>query len=1292
MHRTLVVRKALLFALGCAACAPPAVSNPRRDGGGDSGGQGGSGGRPGADVAAAAGGAAGATPLGSGGGTVVGAGAGGRADAGGGTGVDAANPADAIPDNRDAPSLDAGLDAGGGEAAPIVRRLVDPYYTVTTEQDGMYDFVMPWADRSAAPVDLSGLNASATMLPITVGTDGHLYRDGVRYRLFGANITFGSCTPSKEKADIIAARLAKLGFNAVRLQGCDSYFGWPANPPLIDYGAATTDTLNAERLDRFDYLFAALRKRGIYVDIGLQTARRFLPGDSGDPQNPLPVPPITAGESWTVVDMDQHQTLGFFYDPVNPAQQRYARNLLGHVNPYTGLSLAKDPALVSVELVNEAGLVHYWMWDRLQTMPAPALALLQQKWNTWLAARYATTAAVDSAWGGTPQPTEMLANRDFAPPLAPWELFVQSPAVATATLEASGDGGKPALRIDITTTGTESWHVELHQAGLTLKPGQAYRISFRARASASRSFQYAITKNADPYDFYSPWQATTLGTDWQDYAVAFTAPAEAADPAGARFLFGGLGLATGSVWIAQPSIVTGGPVLQTGETLEAGTIPNLPRTADRLFPRPALLDWLRFLRDTEAAFYEKMTTYLKQDLGVGALMVGSQIITSPPTVQAALDVIDQHGYWDHPQFPGKMWDPENWFIDNHSAVFSPPGVLGLLAGARVAGKPLLATETSHLAPNLYAGEGPLLTAAYASLQDLDGFFQFTWGYDNRQEGTGIVDYTDLDHHPPKLASIPAAARLFRGFEVTAAKKALTVAMSPDVELSTLADKGHAWLPADPSLRGFPVAAATIDRVEMNVSTSATDSAWPDLSSTTKLVSDTGELSWDQSAGVVVINAARARAVIGFADDQSYALGGPGVDCTVASGPCVVIKPGQSLLGHSTIALELVEGDSFATGNARAILSATGTVRNADMQWNASQTSLGRNWGHGPTRVEVIDATVELPRSAAEVAVYALDGRGQRLAQVPVTGTGTASLHIGGGVPTLWYEVVLGTMAAPGEGNHGLDACAGYCAVALAEPPACYAGANDCLADCAAWRSELLGSRCDCAAEVDAVFACDKANGGRVCGRLSQGVPPSEACLGAYEQAFRCAGKVAPCTGVLTEIPIDDFEDGDTRASHPGFGSWYVNADSATTYTPTPFAISAHGALGSGRAAHLAASLAYADSSFVMLALGAAQATGIDLTGYVGIGFSARGVGRLRASLGTTDMDAVSDWDRPGKVYDLTPTWRRYTLRFDDPDFRQAGWGAKMAFARDKVSTLQFSQGQNGTFDVWLDDVVLLRAE
>jgi hypothetical protein len=205
------------------------------------------------------------------------------------------------------------------------------------------------------------------------------------------------------------------------------------------------------------------------------------------------------------------------------------------------------------------------------------------------------------------------------------------------------------------------------------------------------------------------------------------------------------------------------------------------------------------------------------------------------------------------------------------------------------------------------------------------------------------------------------------------------------------------------------------------------------------------------------------------------------------------------------------------------------------------------------------------------------------------------------------------------------------------------------------------------------------------------VPPSDACLGAYDQAFRCAGKVAPCSPALTEIPIDDFEDGDTRASHAGFGSWSVNADSATTYSPKPFAISAHGALGSGRAAHLAASLPYADASFVLLALGTAQASGIDLTGTVGIAFSARGVGRLRASLGTTDMDAAQDWDRPGKVYDLTPTWRRYTLRFDDPDFRQAGWGAKMAFARDKVSGLQFSQGQNGTFDVWVDDVVLLRA-
>jgi hypothetical protein len=44
-------------------------------------------------------------------------------------------------------------------------------------------FSMPWTDAEPGPTDLSFMNDTTGVVPLTLGTDGHFYRDGERYRL-----------------------------------------------------------------------------------------------------------------------------------------------------------------------------------------------------------------------------------------------------------------------------------------------------------------------------------------------------------------------------------------------------------------------------------------------------------------------------------------------------------------------------------------------------------------------------------------------------------------------------------------------------------------------------------------------------------------------------------------------------------------------------------------------------------------------------------------------------------------------------------------------------------------------------------------------------------------------------------------------------------------------------------------------------------------------------------------------------------------------------------------------------
>ena len=58
--------------------------------------------------------------------------------------------------------------------------------------------------------------------------------------------------------------------------------------PLIDYESGSSRNFHPEGLDRFDYLVAKLKEKGIYLHVDLLVARSFLPGDGLDYPGTVP--------------------------------------------------------------------------------------------------------------------------------------------------------------------------------------------------------------------------------------------------------------------------------------------------------------------------------------------------------------------------------------------------------------------------------------------------------------------------------------------------------------------------------------------------------------------------------------------------------------------------------------------------------------------------------------------------------------------------------------------------------------------------------------------------------------------------------------------------------------------------------------------------------------------------------------------------------------------------------------------------------------------------------------------
>ncbi len=185
-------------------------------------------------------------------------------------------------------------------------------------------------------------------------------RFGVPVRFYGANIAFDTHFMDRELTDKLAEHCARTGYNLIRMHHFDR--------ELVERRGGRCTTLHPERLERMDYLLAALRKRGVYTTIDLFMMRETARGEF--PENP----------DWTPT-LEEYKALLFISDAAMRNYEEFAANLLNHVNPHTGLAWKEDPAIITMSMINEDTLFH------LAFRTPPVARLYQAKFDAWLEER-----------------------------------------------------------------------------------------------------------------------------------------------------------------------------------------------------------------------------------------------------------------------------------------------------------------------------------------------------------------------------------------------------------------------------------------------------------------------------------------------------------------------------------------------------------------------------------------------------------------------------------------------------------------------------------------------------------------------------------------------------------------------------------------------------------------------------------------------------------------------------------------------------------------------------------------
>jgi hypothetical protein len=826
-----------------------------------------------------------------------------------------------------------------------------PYIAQSQPFPGGYPFSLPARDTStqrflpafpATPIEGGNF--------VSASPDGHFDAGGRPVRFFGVNAVADGAFPDKDKSWFIAGRLRKMGVNLVRFHHLDN--PWSSGS-LFDQNSDTRH-LNPATLDRLFAFIAELKRNGVYVNMNLHVSRTFKEVDGVAGADSLP-------------EMGKGVT---YFDPqLVSLQKEYARQLLTTTNPYTGLPLASDPVLAMVEITNENSLYRKWRDGALKPFAAGGelmvrhASLLDALWNDFLARKYVTDAALESAWGSAQGGTgaNQVTNSTFEDqdPGPPWVMEVHPPAVAAMSraffLPAAG---LFSALVNVTASDGVDWHAQWKHVSLTIVKDSVYTVSFWGRAETNRTVGVSVMLDGSPYTSYA-WVGADLTPGWKRFSFSFTAPVTVAG--GIRLSFN-LGQQAGMAWFDDVVFASVGlSGLRAEESLAGRTVQRIDFSDCALFTDQRVRDMTEFYLAVQGGYYDDMMAFLRNDLGVRVPIVGTNWNVGVPdlSAQARTDYLDNHAYWDHPSFPGEPWSPTDWLINNTPMVQAPQGgtIPWLVAALPSAGKPFTLSEYNHPFPNRYQTEGLLFFAAYASFHDADGVMVFDYNGSTEWESDVVSGFFSIHRNTALMSLVPSLAAAYRHSYVAPDPNPLLLRWGvDDVLLAPKRDPGG-WrfgFPFDPtlSLRYAMRNEAFGDPAGSNLGTLPAPPANP-------YVSRTGEITWN-TAGLLAVGADRCVAASGFLPNF--------VGRRI--GTAVIVAADR----FATFSWIPVDGQPLPLART-SLLTLSTRVQNTGMGWDGT-TTVHDDWGTAPTTMEPALLTLRMRIVADSVRVVPLGTTGE----------------------------------------------------------------------------------------------------------------------------------------------------------------------------------------------------------------------------------------------------------------------------------------------------------------------------
>ncbi len=384
-----------------------------------------------------------------------------------------------------------------------------------------------------------------------------------------------------------------------------------------------------------------------------------------------------------------------------------------------------------------------------------------------------------------------------------------------------------------------------------------------------------------------------------------------------------------------------------------------------------LIDTMVFFHDVQVAFFEKYKTAMRQ-AGFKGFFVGSNWQAGSGVghllnlhSDAHIGMIDRHNYFGGGK---KKRGPFN-----HKSLLAKPGMGFFGSGLQqVADRPFMLSEWIHVMPNEWAGEGPIVVAAYGlGLQGWDAATIFT----QRKGGTNSIAPTMFespwDFGKPNIITLyPAISRMILRGDVSEAKTIGKLRVNVnDLRQGKLGFDAKVIQDADVkefSTDAVPPVALAVGRcaIEFVENSTPTQAVNPEkYRKNGAYVSTTGQLKWypgeTETSGYITIDTKATKAAVGFLPASPINVGGITITPTKAGFACIMITA--------------LEPDEDLENGGRVLVCAVARARQTGMKLNAAGNVI-QNRGRPPILMEPVQARIQLKRSLQGAILLDHDGR------------------------------------------------------------------------------------------------------------------------------------------------------------------------------------------------------------------------------------------------------------------------------------------------------------------------------